>query len=229
MKDVDMSETTVGFDRSAAVTRSFLGWGVVAGPFYVIVGLVLALTRPGFDLTRHALSLLSLGEFGWMQRTNFILSGLMVIAAAVGILRAVKNGRGLAMGVLVAVFGACLVLSGIFAPDPVDGFPPGSTASASVSGILHLLFGGIGFLALAVAAFAYAGWCRSERIAGQAVWAIVLGILVIAGFVGGAALSKAPIGVLLLWIAVLAGWAWLALACARIYRWTPHPVTGARA
>ena len=43
-------------DRGAAVTRSLLGWGVVAGPFYIIVGLVLAITRPGFDLSRHALA-----------------------------------------------------------------------------------------------------------------------------------------------------------------------------
>jgi hypothetical protein len=38
-----------------------LGWGVVAGPFYVVVGLVLALTRPGFVLSRDALSLLMIG------------------------------------------------------------------------------------------------------------------------------------------------------------------------
>lgn len=44
-------EATTGFDRGAAVTRSMLGWGVVAGPFYIVFGLILALTRPGFDLT----------------------------------------------------------------------------------------------------------------------------------------------------------------------------------
>ena len=223
-----MSETTAGFDRAAAVTRSFLGWGVVAGPFYVIVGLILALTRPGFDLTKHALSLLMLGDLGWMQRTNLVLTGLMVIAAAIGVLRAIRNGRGLAIGVLVAVYGGCLILSGVFAPDPVDGFPPGATASASVSGILHLVFGALGFVALAVAAFAYARWCRVEGIVGQATWAVVLGVVVIVGFLGGAALSTSLAGVLLLWIAVLAGWAWLALASARIYRWMPHPVTGER-
>lgn len=53
-----------GFDSAAAVTRSLLGWGVVAGPFYLVVGLVLALTRPGFDLSRHQLSLLMLGDGG---------------------------------------------------------------------------------------------------------------------------------------------------------------------
>ncbi|GAA5149649.1 hypothetical protein GCM10025768_13110 [Microbacterium pseudoresistens] len=59
-----MPQDPTAFDRAAAVTRSLLGWGVVVGPFYLVIGVALALTRPGFDLSRHALSLLTLGEFG---------------------------------------------------------------------------------------------------------------------------------------------------------------------
>ncbi|MGC0369234.1 putative membrane protein [Microbacterium sp. SLBN-111] len=215
-------------DTASAVTRSLLGWGVVAGPFYVVVGLVLALTRPGFDLSKHALSLLMLGDLGWLQRANVILSGLMVLAAAYGILRLIRSGRGLAIGVLVGVYGVGLVLSGIFPPDPVAGFPPGSEPGASVSGILHLLFGALGFVAIGAAAFAYAAWCRAEQVSGRARLSVVLGVLVLVGFVAGAALAQSPVGVALLWIAVLAAWGWLALASARLYAWTPHPVTGAR-
>lgn len=221
---------TGGFDRSAAVTRSLLGWGVVAGPFYIVVGLILALTRPGFRLTEHALSLLMLGEWGWMQRLNLILAALMTLAAAYGILRAIRNGRGLAMAVLVGAFGVCLILSAVFPPDPVNGFPPGEAGGvATTSGILHLVFGALGFLSLAVAAFAYAGWCRSIGERGRGILGIVLGVLVIVGFFGGAALAMMPVGTLLLWIAVLAGWAWLALASAHIYAWSPHPVIAERA
>ena len=223
-----MSDTS-GFDSSAAVTRSMLGWGVVAGPFYVVVGLVLALTRPGFDLTRHALSLLTLGEFGWLQRANLVLTGLMAVVAALGIIRAVRSGRGLAMGVLTIVYGAGLVLSAIFPPDPVAGFPAGSTGGTfSTSGMLHLLFGALGFAAIAAAAFAHAAWCRSIGARRQGVVSVVLGVLVLVGFVGGAALSMSPIGVALLWVAVLAQLLWLALACAQIYAWSPHPVLSRR-
>lgn len=212
-------------DPSAAVTRSLLGWGVVAGPFYVVFGLILAFTRPGFDLTKHALSLLTLGDLGWLQRTNLILTGLMAIVAAVGILRAVRNGRGLAMGVLIVVYGGGLILSAIFTPDAVAGFPPGSAGGEfSLSGILHLLFGALGFLAVAVAAFAHAAWSRSIGNRGRANLSVVLGILVIVGFVGGAALSANSIGVALLWIAVLAQFVWLALASSQIYAWSPHPL-----
>jgi hypothetical protein len=216
-------------DRDAAITRSLLGWGVVAGPFYVVFGLVLAITRPGFDLTKHALSLLTLGDLGWLQRTNLILTGLMAIAAAIGILRAIRNGRGLAMGVLVIVYGGGLILSAIFTPDPVAGFPPGSSGGEfTLSGILHLLFGALGFLAIAVAAFAHAAWSRSIGAPGRAPVSIVLGIVVIIGFVGGAALSSNSFGVALLWIAVLAQFTWLALACSQIYSWSPHPLRANR-
>jgi hypothetical membrane protein len=219
----------VELDRGAAVTRSLLGWGVVAGPFYIVVSLVLALTRPGFDLTKHALSLLTLGDLGWLQRANLVLTGLMAIAAAIGILRAIRNGRGLTMGVLTIVYGAGLMLSAVFTPDPVAGFPPGSTGGTfTLSGILHLLFGAIGFVAIAVAAFAHAAWSRSIGARGRGTLSVVLGVLVLVGFAGGAALSASTLGVALLWIAVLAQFLWLALACSQIYAWTPHPLLSKR-
>ena len=75
--------TPPGFDTHAAVTRSLLGWGVVAGPVYLVVGLALGLTRPGFDLTKHSLSLLILGEHGCMQRANLLFSAAMVCVCEV--------------------------------------------------------------------------------------------------------------------------------------------------
>lgn len=216
-------------DRDAAVTRSLLGWGVVAGPFYVVVGLILAITRPGFDLTKDALSLLTLGDIGWLQRGNLVITGLMAIVAAIGILRAIRNGRGLAMSVLTIVYGGGLILSAVFTPDPVAGFPPGSEGGHfSLSGILHLLFGALGFLAIAVAAFAHAAWSRAVGRPGRATVSIVLGILIIVGFAAGAALSTNSAGVALLWMAVLAQFLWLALATSQIYAWSPHPLRSQR-
>ncbi|MFC8682110.1 hypothetical protein ACFT30_11350 [Microbacterium ureisolvens] len=98
----------------------------------------------------------------------------------------------------------------------------------SVSGILHLVFGAVGFVALAAAAFAYAGWCRSIGEPRRSAVAIALGVLVLVGFFGGAAFAMIPLGVLLLWIAVLSGWVFLALAAAHVYAWSPHPVVAQR-
>ncbi|HLS40120.1 MAG TPA: DUF998 domain-containing protein [Ornithinicoccus sp.] len=138
-----------GFDRAAAVTRSMLGWGVVAGPFYLVVGLALALCTDGFDLGEHALSLLMLGDHGWIQSVNLVLTGLMVLVAAKGFERAAAgSGRGRHLSVPLGIYGLCLAASGLVPPDPVQGFPPGSAGGeASVTGLLHLAFGGVGFLA----------------------------------------------------------------------------------
>lgn len=216
-------------DRAAAVTRSLLGWGVVAGPFYLIVGLVLGATRPGFDFSRHALSLLMLGQLGWIQRANFVLTGLMVIAASVGVLRAIRSGRGLAVGALVAAAGITLILSAVFAPDPVNGFPPAAvTETPSASGVLHLICGAIQFVAIAAAALAHAAWSRSVGNVVRGAVSTVLAVGILGGFAAGVALGQHTIGITLLWLAVVCEWVWLALACAQIYQWSPHPLGVAR-
>lgn len=211
--------TGSGFDRAAAVTRSMLGWGVVAGPFYLLFGLILALTRPDFDLAREPLSVLLLGDAGWLQALNLVLSGLMTIVAAVG-LRRTPDWSWLP-AVLVGVYGAALLLSAFAAPDRAG------SGVATVAGILHLAFGGIGFLSLGIAAILAASWFR-RRGSAHGGWSLLAGVIVILGFVAGGALSGGPVGVALLWLAVVAGWAWLAFVCVAAYRAVPHPLYARR-
>jgi hypothetical membrane protein len=61
---------------------------------FVAAVAVQALTRTGFSLTRDAASLLDLGSLGWVQVTTFIVTGLLIIAAAAGIRRGMPDGRG---------------------------------------------------------------------------------------------------------------------------------------
>ena len=203
-----------------------LGWGVIAGPFYLIFGLILALTRPGFDLHRDALSLLLLGAGGWLQALNLILAGAMTFVAAIGLARTPRWPRGAAL--LVGIYGLCLLLSVVFPPDATPDFPPdGGGGTFSTSGILHVVFGGIGFLSLGTAAIVAVAWQLRRSVRG-AVLSVVAGIVVIVGFIGGGALSQIPLGVALLWIAVVADWAWLAATCIVAYRAVPHPVIAQR-
>lgn len=62
---------TANCTPAARVTKSLLGYGVIAGPLYVVVAMAQALTRNGFDLDKHSWSLLSNGALGWIQITNF--------------------------------------------------------------------------------------------------------------------------------------------------------------
>lgn len=221
-----MARSNEGFDTRAAVTRSLLGWGVVAGAFYLVAGVGQGLIREGFSFSEHALSLLMLGDFGWIQAANLGLTGLMVAVAAVGFTRAMKPARGAtAAGVLLGIFGVALIGAAIFPPDPVDGFPdPGSTEAATTIGVFHLVFGAIGLIALAAATFVVAGWLgnredETSRARGYRLFGIVIAI----GFLGGAALATTTAGVILLWLAVVTGWVWLASTSLHLYRTVPHP------
>lgn len=64
--DPDRTATT-SCDPATSTTKSMLGYGVIAGPVYVLAVGIQAFTRDGFDIGRHAASLLSNGDLGWIQ------------------------------------------------------------------------------------------------------------------------------------------------------------------
>src|SRR2546423_6327075 len=136
--------------RDAKLTRVLLLCGVVAGPLYVIVGVIEMLTRPGFDPTRHDLSLMSNGDWGWIHISLLILTGLLTIAGAVGMRRVLRGGRGGNWGPpLPCIYGVGVICAGFFTPHPAPGFPPRTPPNApaiSWHGPLPLIFRGVGFL-----------------------------------------------------------------------------------
>lgn len=126
--------TSTRSGKSEISTRRLLGCGIVAGPLFVGTAAIQAVTRDGYDLTRHPISLLSLGELGWIQIANFVLTGLLSIAFAVGVRRVLHPGRAGTWGpVLLAVFGLGMVLGGVFVTDPWLGFPAGVPEPAGTS------------------------------------------------------------------------------------------------
>lgn len=148
-----------------ALTRRLLGAGLIAGPLVLTVDFALAFLREGFDLRRHASSLLALGEWGCVQSLNFIVAGLLTLAFAMGARRLLRDTRGGLWGpLLLGVFAVSHVLVGVFSTDPAFGFPPGpgtpvgvpDYASASLHAVLHSLAGMVGFNALAAACGVFA-------------------------------------------------------------------------
>lgn len=191
--------------------RALLLWGVLAGPFYLIVGVSQGLLREGFDFSRHPLSVLANGAFGWVQTANFVITGAMVIAAAIGIGRALAPKSRALIFFLVA-YGLCMIAAAVFRADPVDGFPVGTPVgpptSISTRGLLHFVAGGLGFLSLAISCFCAIFSLRRHKLARLAWMSLAAGLAIIAGFFGG---MFPQIGVLGIWFAVVVGWAWLAL------------------
>ncbi len=95
-------------------TRTLLAAGLVAGPLYTAVWLGQAATREGFDITRHPASLLANGGPGWIQTANFVIAGILSIAAAVGVRRSITG---------VLFFGAFAgLMAGAGKPVTITGF-----------------------------------------------------------------------------------------------------------
>ena len=206
-------------DRRSAVTGSLLGWGLAAGPVYLTVSLAQGLTRPGFDLTRHAWSLLANGPLGWIQVTNLLLSGLMLVAFAVGVRRALPDAPRAAA--LLGVFGLSLVAAGLLRADPAQGFPPGTPegpGTVSWHGVGHLVAGGVGFTAVAAAALLFAARFARQGEPGQAWSSGATGVLFLAGFAGvasGVANAWTTLGFV---AAIVLLFAWITALAARLFR-----------
>src|SRR5689334_10766208 len=97
------------------VTRSLLGYGVLAGVVFEASVLIQGLTRHGFRIAHDDASLLSTGPLGWIQIATFLLAGAMTIAAAAGMRRAMASRWAPR---LVAIYGAGLIGAGVFSADP---------------------------------------------------------------------------------------------------------------
>lgn len=191
----------------ARVTKSLLGYGVLAGVVYLLGSVVHGALRPGFDFAHDSWSLLSLGPHGWVHIAVFVVTGLMVGAAGLGFRR---HQRGL-VGPALIVYGVLLIIAGAAVPDAPGG---GFTAH----GLLHLAAGGLGFVAFAVAAFSVARHAARTGARGWAAFSVAAGVLLLLGFVAVASGSTAGPAVLGFTATVVLSWVWLALASVRAYR-----------
>jgi hypothetical protein len=195
--------------------------GVIAGPIYVVVGLIQMLIREGFDPTRHALSLMSNGSLGWIQIANFVATGMLVIAASVGMRTVLRRGRGGTLGpLLIAMYGLGLIGAGIFVADPALGFPPGAPAGpptrVTQHGILHFVSGGVGFFGLIAGCLVFGWRFAALKQTGWAAYSIATGLLFGAAFFGIASGSKQPWIIIAFTLAIVLAWSWLAAVSARL-------------
>jgi len=208
-------------DPASRVTKSLLGYGVIAGPVYVATALVQSLTREGFELGRHQWSLLANGDLGWIQIANFVVTGLMVLAFAAGLRRALGTGPGSRAPQLVAVYGVSLMAAGVFRADPALGFPAGTPegpAPISWHGIVHFAAGAVGFTCLAIACFAVARRYAAEGHRGWARYSRLTGVVFLAGFAMVASGRGSEAANLAFTAAVILVFGWLAAVAAQRYR-----------
>jgi hypothetical protein len=217
-------------------TRTLLLAGIAGPVLFVAVMLIDGATRPGYDPFRQYVSLLSLGDGGWVETMNFVVSGLLIAAFGVGLRRMTDSGAGRWMAVLVVVAGLAFVWSGLFSTDPEQGYPagapPGLPPSQSLPATLHYLGSVVGFVSLAIACALSARrgtGSGAPASTGWAVYSLIGGAIVLGGWLAGffiiGAWGVAPAAGLLQRITIVAGMQWLFVTALSELRRTSGPMT----
>jgi hypothetical protein len=154
-----------------------LGWILFIATF-----LIEGTTRPGYDPWRQAISALSLGPGGWIQQTNFIVLGALLVVSAFGWRQTLKPRPGSrAYPVLKGITGISLIGAGFFSQDPAPGYPPGAVQTApTLHGDIHQICAFVSVTALALSCFVLARRFAVEpRRRGWAAYAVISGILIL--------------------------------------------------
>jgi hypothetical membrane protein len=188
--------------------------GILAGPVFVLAFLIQGALRAGYDPMRHPVSSLSLGDPGWMQVLNFLVTGALLIIFATGLWATPVRLRWIA--VLVAVVGIGLIGAGTFPTDPIGAYPPGtpSVIPLTSAGIAHNGFSALFFLGLPIACLiAAAIFLRQRRWGAMAYSLLTVPVFFIAFGMAGAGFRQYPgwadFGGLMQRISLVTGFAWL--------------------
>jgi hypothetical membrane protein len=210
--------------RPGSVRTVLLGCGAAGPPLFVAAFLVQGALRPDYSALRHPVSSLALGDLGWGQAANFIVTGTLLLAFAIGLRPALgRYGGGIWAPLLIGLVAVGLVGAGIFTADPVNGYPPGTpdTPVYTAEGALHDAFSIPVFVALP-AACCVVGY-RLAR-AGHRWWAaysagtaaVFLPGFVLASLGFSQHPTLTPIGGLLQRLTLLVGLTWLTALALRL-------------
>lgn len=212
-----MSSYRPGTD-SRKLTQGLLICGITIAPLFFAVVIIQFFTRVGFDVRRTPISLLSLGDLGGIQIANFIVTGLLALACAIGIRRALAGSKGGTWGpLLIALYGLGLILAGTFHPDPGYGFPPGAPAGAlpTMSGhaTVHYVAFAIVVISLIAACFVFFRRFRAQGQNGWSIYSVATGIvtpvLMVVGFTTNTILA--------LTVMAAIAFGWLSVVAARLH------------
>jgi hypothetical protein len=216
-------------------TKTLLARGVTSGPLFVVAFLVEGATRADYNPMRHPVSSLAFGDSGWAQRANFVIAGLLMLAFAIGLQRALRHLGGSTWGpLLVGAYAIGLLGAGVFVADPISGYPPGTPDKrfhSSLHGVLHDLFSSLVFLGLPAACFVFSRWFAARGKRGWAIYSAVTGVVFMCAFVlsnvgFGQAEGLVNVAGLFQRVALIVGFGWLTLLAVRFLRSRMRSIVG---
>src|SRR5215469_1667807 len=220
-KHMETSAQSTG-EQPVAI-RLLLACGAIGPLLNSVVILILGATRPGYNAWQIPDSNLELGEGGWIQIANYIVTGVLLLGFAIGLRLLLRTGRGSIWGpILLGIYGLTFIVTGISVPDPVLGYPPGASSAPTVYGTLHNLFGQLQFISLMAACFVLARRDAADQASRGWVWySLATGLLIAASDVAFVLTFKlwsgGPAG-LIERIGIIGGCIWIALLAIRLMR-----------
>jgi hypothetical membrane protein len=189
--------------------------GIVGPPAFVVVALIAGAVRPGYNAVRMPISLLALGDGGWIQTLNFVALGAAMLAFAAGLRRkwADAGEPNRWVPALIGLFGVGLLGAGLFSTDPGAGFPPGAQRSSG-TGSLHDLASIVVFVSLPALALVVARRAGAQQRRGWAIYSAATGIAFLGGFIlmlvaFNSTSGMSAVGGLIQRATVIVGWTWL--------------------
>jgi hypothetical membrane protein len=157
--------------------------GVVGTLLFPITYVIAGAVRPGYDPWEQAISTLSLGPGGWLQRANFVMCGLSIIWLAVVFRKILRGGPCATWYPRVrAIEGIGLIMIGFFSTDPAPGYPPGTFRTiTTVQGAIHLAFTILVVNMMALGLFVISRRFKNDsNFSGWSTFSIVSGLLTFA-------------------------------------------------
>lgn len=154
-------QTAIVKKNHKSVILLLLAGGGISAPLFFSVAIIQMFTRSGFDIRQHAISTLTLGDLGWIQSVNFIITGLLAVLMAIGMRIFLRGDSGGTFGpILIGIYGGGMIMAGLFLPDPGFGFPSGAPEGMpemmSLSAALHSISFFTAFICLIAAAIVLA-------------------------------------------------------------------------
>lgn len=188
--------------------------GATSSWLFIVIFLLDGWTRPGYQPFRHPVSALALGSRGWIQTTNFIVCGSAITTGAIALSRPLDTA---VLALVLMLFGASLVASGVFPMDAMRGYPPGTPdgtpTEVSTRHKLHDSAGAVVFGSLPIAAVI------AVVVVPETAWKWYSAVTAAALAAGAVAFSQAwerdsaHVG-LIQRTTIIIGWVWLGLLFA---------------
>ncbi|MCC6843301.1 MAG: DUF998 domain-containing protein [Saprospiraceae bacterium] len=173
--------------KTDSKTNTLLLCGAIAGPLFLIVVLMEGMLRPNYSSLSYPLSSLSIGDTGWTQILNFIITGILLIIFSHDLKQVCNSDKAKFRGpLLIRLAGIGLIGAGIFVTDPILGYPadkPLVLRQFTFSGHLHDGFSMFVFIFLPCACFVFRTYFISNNRRGLANYSAFSGYAMIATFI----------------------------------------------